>query len=263
MPPSNDYILPSTDSEALRIEAQGVLYGGASFLDPFLATRPARVLEVGCGTGFICRQVARSLPGSAVLGVDLDPARVAYARQQDHGPGCTFAQGDVSALALPDDHFDLVYARMCLLHLPEPEQALAEMARVTRPGGQVVAYEMVHDGVWFSPPKPAFERFLAKVLQWLRGNGVEPSQGLHIPGAMMRAGLQDVRAGVIPHYALAHQPLYDAHRANWVATVRELAGVLDAEDLRDAALEELEDRRADQFVTEITVLASGTVAPGA
>lgn len=267
------YILPSTETEAQRLEAQGVLYGGTDFLREFLQPRPARVLEVGCGGGFMCRHVAHALPDSAVVGIDIDASRVAWARRQHHGANCSFTRGDVRALPLEPNSFDLVFTRMCLLHQPDLSQALREMTRVVVPGGRIVAYEMVHDGVWFSPPKPAFEAVLARILGWMKAHDIEPSQGLHVPGAMKRAGLVDVTATVVPHSVMGDEPQFDAYRRNWIETLRQLDPVLVASrepgaeetdataadaSLWTAALGELQDLREDQLLVEITVLAAAT-----
>jgi SAM-dependent methyltransferase len=144
--------------------------------------------------------------------------------------------------------------------VPDPTQALREMARVARPGGRVVAYDMVHDGIWFSPPKPAFARLLRAALDVMRERGMEPSQGLHLASGMIRAGLRDVAVQVIPHHALAAEPRFEQYRRNWVETMTGLAEILGAHfdpGLVEAARVELERKGADEFLLELTVLAQG------
>jgi hypothetical protein len=124
----------------------------------------------------------------------------------------------------------------------------------------VVAFDMVHDGVWFSPEKPAFSTLLRAAVAVMRERGMEPSQGLHLAPGMIRAGLVDVGVHVIPHASLASQPSFEAYRRNWADTVTGLGEILgerfDA-GLLERAREELAQQRGDEFLLEITVLAHG------
>ena len=80
---NDDYVLPSTMEESLRLEDQGAnLYGGVEFLRTFLAAKPRRVLDVGCGTGFCSCFVAEELPAAEVVGVEPDEGRLAFARSK-------------------------------------------------------------------------------------------------------------------------------------------------------------------------------------
>lgn len=92
----------------------------------------ARVLEVGCGTGLILRDVT-PLAGSAT-GLDLSHGMLRAARSRS----LRVVQGSATALPFPDGHFDLVYSFKVLAHVPAIGDAVAEMARVTRPGGRMM-----------------------------------------------------------------------------------------------------------------------------
>lgn len=260
---SESYVLPSSEAELERLERQASLYGGMDFLRPFLAEAPKEILEVGCGTGYFTSRVAAALPASRVTGLDMDEGRLAFARTHAGSQNAKFEQGDLAALPYHDGGFDLVFCRFVLVHLTDPTQALREMARVARPGGRVVAYDMVHDGIWFSPEKPAFAQLLRAVLAVMRERGMEPSQGLHLGPGMIRAGLEDVRAQVIPHHALAPDPLLESYRLNWLDTVDRLSEILGTHfeaGLVEQARGELERRTSDEFLLELTVLAHGTKA---
>ena len=257
---NRDYPLPSSDAESERLERQAALYGGNDFLRRFVEERPGYVLEVGCGTGVFSRHVAVALPESRVTGIDLDNQRLAYARLHNSEPNLHFELGDLRTLRFADHSFDLVYCRFVLIHLASPDAGLAEMVRITKPGGRVVAYDMVHDGVWFSPQKPAFAKVLGAAQHALRARGMEPNQGLHIAPSMIRCGLEDVSAQVVAHSALHGEPLFEAYRRNWQQTIAGLNEILATsvdQRLVQAALAELEQSNPDQFLTEITVLASG------
>ena len=95
---------------------------------------PARILEVGCGWGELSDWLARET-GAEVVAIDLSPRMVELARAR----GVAAEVGDVQALRFEDGAFDVAVAAWMLYHVPDLDRALAELARVLRPGGRLVA----------------------------------------------------------------------------------------------------------------------------
>jgi ubiquinone/menaquinone biosynthesis C-methylase UbiE len=91
------------------------------------------VLEVGCGTGLVLERIA-SFAKSA-RGIDLSPGMLEKARAR----GLDVSEASATALPFPDESFDVTCSFKVLAHVPDIEKALSEMARVTRPGGMVLA----------------------------------------------------------------------------------------------------------------------------
>lgn len=91
------------------------------------------VLEVGCGTGLILGRVAG--PGRRAIGLDLSRGMLAGARER----GLDVVQSSATTLPFEDASFDCTYSFKVLPHVEDIERAMAEMARVTRPGGAVLA----------------------------------------------------------------------------------------------------------------------------
>lgn len=96
-----------------------------------------RVLDVGCNAGARLEQLRREF-GIVGSGLDLSPASVAAGRRRF--PALTLTAGDAERLPFPDAAFDAVTSFETFEHLPSPGRALAEMARVTRPGGRLLIY---------------------------------------------------------------------------------------------------------------------------
>lgn len=94
--------------------------------------RGGRVLEVGCGTGLILERLGSV--AEEAWGVDLSPGMLQKARQR----GLNVVLGSVTEIPFADDSFDLVCSFKVLAHVPDIGQALAEISRVTRPGGHMV-----------------------------------------------------------------------------------------------------------------------------
>jgi SAM-dependent methyltransferase len=101
----------------------------------------ARVLDVGCGTGAVTRTLA-TWPGVAEV-VGLDPSPVFLARARELGPpaNVSFVEGDCRSIAFADRSFDVVVFHTTLCHVPEPDVALQEAARVLRPEGRLAVFD--------------------------------------------------------------------------------------------------------------------------
>jgi ubiquinone/menaquinone biosynthesis C-methylase UbiE len=90
------------------------------------------ILEAGCGTGLLLAEAARI--GRSAVGVDLSAGMLGGARER----GLRVLQGSLTALPLPNESVDLVYSMKVLAHVPPIREALAELARVVRPGGHML-----------------------------------------------------------------------------------------------------------------------------
>lgn len=101
--------------------------------------RAGRVLEVGVGTGLALKAYA---PHLQVVGIDLSPEMLDKARERvaaerlDHVTG--LHEMDAGDLQFPDNSFDVVAAMFVMTVVPEPERVMRELARVCRPGGEVI-----------------------------------------------------------------------------------------------------------------------------
>jgi ubiquinone/menaquinone biosynthesis C-methylase UbiE len=103
-----------------------------------------RALDVACGPGFLT--LAFAMACAQARGVDATPAFVERARRVAAERGIanvSFVQGDVNALPEDDASYDVVACRAAFHHFPDPARVLAEMARVTRPGGTLLVADLL------------------------------------------------------------------------------------------------------------------------
>jgi len=155
----------------------------------------AEILDAGCGTGEVSARLAELFPEARLLGVDLIASHLERARRRAAAAGerVRFEERSIFDLGLPDARFDLVVCRHVLQAVPHAEKVVAELVRVTRPGGVVHLlvedYAMLHfephamdtDPFWHAVPRA----YGAAV-------GTDNYVGRKAYGLLRRLGLRDV-----------------------------------------------------------------------
>ena len=123
----------------LHSEAQ--LHAWLDLLSRLAGPAPRRVLDVGCGTGFLALRFAEL--GHTATGIDLSPQMIDQARRNAERAAqqIDFRVGDAAALDFADETYDLVVARHVIWNLPDPERGVSEWLRVLRPGGRLALIE--------------------------------------------------------------------------------------------------------------------------
>lgn len=102
-------------------------------------TAEGALLDVGCGTGSMTAALVAGHPERAVVGVDVAEPYLAHARERPDCLAAEFIRQDALDLDFPDDSFGGAYALIALNFMSDPLRAARQMARVTRPGGTLVA----------------------------------------------------------------------------------------------------------------------------
>ena len=123
----------------LAAQAVAIWPQEVELLNRYQLPEQARIIDVGCGTGEIASRMAEHFPGAHIFGVDIIEAHIALARSRYRyfGERLSFATGDAFKLDFADDYFDLTVNRHMLQSIPFPEKVLAELKRITRPGGRL------------------------------------------------------------------------------------------------------------------------------
>ena len=141
------------------------------------APDPRRVLDVGCGTGYLLRQMAARLPGAVDLaGVDAAPGMIEVARSAEPAdPRLRFSEGFAEALPHPAGSFDLVVSTTSFDHWADQGAGLSECARVLTPGGHLVLTDLF--SIWLVPTLVAGRRGRARTVG--RASRLLTAAGLH------------------------------------------------------------------------------------
>ena len=154
------------------------------------------VLEIGCGTGSLTFTLPQAATLAGITAIYHSEIYLAAAQAKNHDPRIRLEHGDGSALRFPDASFDRALSMLVLPSVvPQPELMVAEMRRVTRPGGVVAA------AFWDSPGGSSSQRMLwdtAAALDEAAAEARDRTMGrpIYAPGALPQmwaeAGLIDV-----------------------------------------------------------------------
>jgi len=161
-----------------------------------------RVLDVGCGPGYLTALAAEAVaPDGVAEGIDASAPMIEQARLRRSGAACSFRVGKAEALDSADGSFDVVLSSLMVHHLPEENRAgaFAEMFRVLRPGGHLLIAE-------FRPPRSRLGRHLvgATAGHVMRDNPID-----RIAPMARDAGFENATDGVVRpffYYVRADKP---------------------------------------------------------
>ena len=159
------------------------------------------ILDVGCGTGEISSRLAALFPTARVTGIDVIDGHLALARARyaTLGERVKFQHGDAFELPFAARSFDLVVCRHMLQAVPNPERVIAEMVRVTKPGGHVHLlvedYDMIHASKPGTDPS-SFWHVAPRVFG--RATGTDFHIGRNAVHHLHKLAVEDVRT----HYAI-------------------------------------------------------------
>jgi ubiquinone/menaquinone biosynthesis C-methylase UbiE len=159
-----------------------------------------KILDAGCGTGALTAELLQRTTVAEVTGVDISESYVTYAREAVQSPRARFEVGDLTALNYPDDVFDQVFSQLVLLFVPDFEQAIRELNRVTKPGGRISATTWdIIGGFVFNRIFWDVAAMLDPEAEKLRQRAfsrplTRPNELAH---AWLNAGMEEVRSGEI------------------------------------------------------------------
>jgi len=154
------------------------------------------LLDVGAGPGTITADLARLVEPGRTTALEateaaLDITKATFAKRDVQ---VEFVLGDVHALDIPDDKYDVVHAHQVLQHVADPVQALKEMRRVCKPGGIVAVRDSDYHGFVWYPELPELDEWMALYQRMARANGGEPDAGRRLLSWALEAGFEKVDA---------------------------------------------------------------------
>ncbi len=195
-----------------------------------------RILDLGCGTGALLEDFPDKM---GIHGLDLSLPAVKQAAS--HAPSASLACADGASTPFADAAFDVVFCHFVLLWVTDPLKIVAEMRRVTRPGGAVLALAEPDYGARIDYPPELVElgRWQTESLQ---RQGADPLIGRKLAGIFARAGLKQIETGVLGgEWKNPFPP--DQRDLEWDVLESDLAGIVAPQDIQK--MRRLDDRARD------------------
>lgn len=171
----------------------------AAHLLPILVEKAAQnptlsLLDVGAGSGTITASLARYMPQGRVVATDLSSEILAKALRYAESvgtPNVSTVTGSAYSLPFPDGSFDIVHESQMLAHMDEPVRAVAEMVRVARKPGGVVALRESDLRAWSFYPEYAGIRAMQEMLCGVHtANGGNVDAGTRLVSWALEVGVE-------------------------------------------------------------------------
>ena len=193
----DSFTLAQSSAELERLQKQAEMVADIEIprLNTLGLDQSSRILDMGCGPGFITAKIAEQCSDSIVLGIDksrdlLDVARKIIAPRHSN---LSFRQGDVYQTDLEDNKFDFVYSRFIFQHLDKPQEALKEINRISKPGGRVCIADIDDSLLLIHPELPGLEPLKEMAHMAKLEMAGDRYIGRKLAGLMEKAGFKNIK----------------------------------------------------------------------
>lgn len=241
----------------LRGRSEDEIRARAAYLDLLGLAPGERVLDVGCGSGVVTRDLARRVaPGGRAIGLDPSAALLTVAAERAADAGLAeqieWREGDARALPFADGAFDAAIAVTALCHIPDGERAVPELVRVVRPGGRVGVFDRDNDSYIIAHPDRALTRRIVAA-----GSDHTTVDGWlirRLPRLLREAGMVDVRVRAFASIEQDPAGFYATNAGARWADVAVQVGAITEEERQHWVAELEAEAAAGGFVAGLTHL---------
>ncbi len=222
-----------------------------------------KILDLGCGPGFVSRLLVETFPDIKLTGIDLNPELLEIAKSELSGFQNLIRLVHTSAdkIPFPENYFDFVYARLIFQHIPDPPVVAKEVLRVLKPGGIFVVHDIDQEVLGLiEPDSPLRDRLNKRFADAQARKGGNRYIGRYLIRILKKAGFSDVSMDAL----VAHSDELGSEGFEALAGDKELITTL--EEQKYLSKEEADSLRefydkfrsdADKIILLITIFARG------
>jgi SAM-dependent methyltransferase len=227
--PQKEQMEDESMARNLAAQAEAIWPAESKLVADYGLPEGARILDAGCGTGEFTVRLLAARPDLSVTGIDILPSRIALLRAR-RVPGASFMVGDLLHLDFPEAAFDFVACRHVLQSVPEPARAVAELARVLKPGGRIHLLAEDYGMLHFHPTRHDLDGFFqANMRAFREKTGVDYETGRHAAAWLQDLGFSRIEVNYVivdsfrtPRDLLRR--LFEAWRDGYARLISEVSG---------------------------------------
>ncbi|HUR29420.1 MAG TPA: methyltransferase domain-containing protein [Planctomycetota bacterium] len=192
------YVLETGDRELDRLGFQHEVWGPMTerFLDRLAIPRGARVLDLGCGPGFVVDSLARRVgPEGSVVALDESPRWIEHLRSKKwpaNSGQVEIVQSRIEDARLARGSFDVIFARWVLSFPPNVDGIVRRLSEALGDGGVLAIEDYNHEGISLYPDSLGFRAAIRATRALYKSRGGDPFIAGRLPGWMRAAGLEIV-----------------------------------------------------------------------
>lgn len=218
------YIHGTSEAEQKRLSLMNDVLLNQPMLREMNLRGDERIIDFGSGLGQFSRAMARAVPRGRVVGIERDVEQLATARrlaeEDAEAELVDFREGDVLALDVEAEQFDLAHTRFLLEHLPDSLRAVKTMVRAVRPGGRIVLADDDHDVLRFWPEPPGMYDLWNAYMRTYDRIGNDPFVGRRLVQLLADAGARPVRNSWVFFGGCAGMESFPVLASNMAGVVR-------------------------------------------
>jgi ubiquinone/menaquinone biosynthesis C-methylase UbiE len=194
MPTPNLYIFDdiATDQHRLLLQAELFREYIQEHAPAFVPTPPKRILDLGCGGGYLTVVLQDVFPDAEIVGIDRSPESLATAERQPRlGPKTSFVLADFQEM-MPAGPFDLVYISMVLMYVRELEPLMERIYEQMAPGGTIWVKDL-YPNLTDEVSQPDAQFLTQNLVNMIRRIGQPGFVGEVLPPILRQVGFTDIR----------------------------------------------------------------------
>ncbi len=193
---NKDYVLGVSDYELERLRFQHGVWKEItdSFLDKLYIATGSKILDAGAGPGFVSTDLlARTGSTGEVTALEPSEMYVNYLNNyttENNIQNLKVIHGTVETAELPEEYFDVIFARYVISFVPDAEIFLDKLIKSLKPGGIIALMDYVYEGLALFPKGGAFDNMTDAVrAYWVHGGG-DPYIGARLPGMFRKRNIE-------------------------------------------------------------------------
>lgn len=196
------------------------------------------ILEVGSGPGYISELLIEAFPNSELTCVEVNDDLVSIAKKNLNEKNIEIINESILECSLPENSFDIVYARLVFMHIPNTQKALEVIFRLLKLGGILIVSEAEDQFNIIEPDTdPPYQKLMAISQQIQMQDGGDRTISRKLPRFMTKTGFIDIKLNCV----LVHSQIESPEILKQAFTISQIQGLVDMKFITEKEFKSLEE----------------------